>query len=57
VAPFHGNIFINTGKATAAEIRALTREIRAKVRDATGFVLEPEILFVGDWTSESASSP
>jgi UDP-N-acetylmuramate dehydrogenase len=52
VAPFHGNIFINTGKATAAEIRALAREIRTKVRAATGFTLEPEILFVGDWASE-----
>jgi UDP-N-acetylmuramate dehydrogenase len=49
VAPFHGNIFINTGTARAAEIHALVREIGAKVRAATGFTLEPEILFVGDF--------
>jgi len=47
VAPFHGNIVINTGNATAADIRALMDEVAAKVKAATGFVLEPEILFVG----------
>ncbi|MDR1587775.1 MAG: FAD-binding protein [Treponema sp.] len=49
VAPFHGNIFVNTGTARAAEIYALVREIREKVKVATGFTLEPEILFVGDF--------
>jgi UDP-N-acetylmuramate dehydrogenase len=49
VAPFHGNIIINTGGATASDIRALTDELIARVRAATGFVLEPEILFAGDW--------
>jgi UDP-N-acetylmuramate dehydrogenase len=49
IAPFHGNIVINTGNATASDIRALTDDVAAKVRNATGFTLEPEILFVGDW--------
>jgi len=49
VAQFHGNIIINTGKATANDIRLLTDEIIAKVEKGTGFVLEPEILFVGQW--------
>ena len=49
VAPFHGNIVINTGTATAADIRALMNEVAAKVKSAAGFILEPEILFVGDW--------
>ena len=49
VAPFHGNIIINTGNATAKDIRALVDEVSAKVKTATGFVLEPEILFVGEW--------
>jgi UDP-N-acetylmuramate dehydrogenase len=48
VAPFHGNIIINTGNATAADIHSLMDEVAAKVKAATGFVLEPEILFVGD---------
>jgi len=49
VAPFHGNIIINTGTATASDIRALADEIAIKVKAATGFVLEPEILFAGEW--------
>jgi UDP-N-acetylmuramate dehydrogenase len=49
VAPFHGNILINAGGATAADIRALAAEVAARVQAAAGFSLEPEILFVGDW--------
>ncbi|MCL2184991.1 MAG: UDP-N-acetylmuramate dehydrogenase [Treponema sp.] len=49
VAPFHGNIIINTGNAKAADIRILTEDIAKKVKDAKGFVLEPEIIFVGEW--------
>jgi len=49
IAPFHGNIVINTGNATAADIRALMDEVAAKVKTATGFILEPEILFAGEW--------
>jgi UDP-N-acetylmuramate dehydrogenase len=49
IAPYHGNIIINTGGARAAEIRALLDETAAKVKEAAGFTLEPEILFVGEW--------
>jgi UDP-N-acetylmuramate dehydrogenase len=49
VAPFHGNIIINTGNASASDIRALTDEVAAKIKAAAGFAPEPEILFVGDW--------
>jgi UDP-N-acetylmuramate dehydrogenase len=49
VAPFHGNIVINPGGAKAADIRALMDEVAARVRAAAGLVLEPEILFVGEW--------
>jgi len=48
IAPFHGNIIINTGGATAEDIRALMDEVTAKVKEKTGFTLEPEILFVGE---------
>jgi UDP-N-acetylmuramate dehydrogenase len=48
IAPFHGNIIINTGGATASDIRSLADEVAAKVKAATGFILEPEIIFVGD---------
>jgi UDP-N-acetylmuramate dehydrogenase len=49
VAPWHGNIIVNTGGATAADIRALVDELAARVKAAAGFTLEPEILFVGEW--------
>ncbi|GHV77645.1 UDP-N-acetylenolpyruvoylglucosamine reductase [Spirochaetia bacterium] len=51
VAPWHGNIIINTGNAHAADIRDLTEQVAEKVRDATGFELEPEIIFVGEWVT------
>jgi len=47
VAPFHGNIIVNTGNATAEDIRALVSEVKARVKAATAFTLETEILFVG----------
>jgi len=49
IAHFHGNIVINTGNATASDIRTLMDEITIKVKEKTGFILEPEILFVGEW--------
>ncbi|GHV43918.1 UDP-N-acetylenolpyruvoylglucosamine reductase [Spirochaetia bacterium] len=52
VAPFHGNIIINTGNATAADIRALVNRVQEKARTARGIELESEILFVGDWPHE-----
>jgi UDP-N-acetylmuramate dehydrogenase len=48
VAPFHGNIIINTGGARAADIRALLELVRERVRRERSFNLEPELLFVGD---------
>ncbi|MDR0602193.1 MAG: UDP-N-acetylmuramate dehydrogenase [Treponema sp.] len=49
VAPYHGNIIINTGNATSADIRTLASLVTARVRAATGLELETEILFAGDW--------
>jgi len=49
VAPWHGNIIINKGEATAADIRKLIEEVASRVKAATSFVLEPEILFIGRW--------
>ena len=49
VAPWHGNIIVNTGGATAADIRKLVEEVAAQVKAAKGFDLEPELLFVGEW--------
>jgi UDP-N-acetylmuramate dehydrogenase len=49
VAPWHGNFIINTGGATARDIRELVDTVIAAVHSRLGVTLEPEILFVGDW--------
>ena len=49
IAPWHGNIVINTGKATAADIKNLMNETARRVKEERGFELENEVLFVGDW--------
>ena len=49
VAPFHGNIFINTGDARASDMRALIEMVEEKVRTRLGLELEREVLLVGEW--------
>jgi UDP-N-acetylmuramate dehydrogenase len=49
VAPWHGNMIINTGGASAEDIRSLIDEVADKVKAATGFAFEPEVLFIGEW--------
>jgi UDP-N-acetylmuramate dehydrogenase len=49
IAPFHGNIIINKNNACASDIRALMDETALLVKEKTGFTLEPEILFAGEW--------
>jgi UDP-N-acetylmuramate dehydrogenase len=44
----HANIFINTGGATAADVRALIAHVQEVVEARTGYRLEPEISFVGE---------
>ena len=46
VADFHGNFIINTGNATAADIKTLVKQVQDKVEQKFGFSLEPEIIFV-----------
>lgn len=45
VAPFHGNIIINTGAATASDIKDLVELVKREVREKKGFELEEEIIF------------
>jgi len=49
IAPFHGNIIINTDNATAADVRTLIRVIEDEVEKRLGFRLEREVLLVGEW--------
>ncbi len=49
IAPFHGNIIINLGKAKSEEIEALIKKIEQKASDELKIKLEREIINVGDW--------
>ncbi len=45
----HANIIINTGNATAADIRALIEHVETRVQEQLGLRLEREVLYAGDW--------
>jgi UDP-N-acetylmuramate dehydrogenase len=49
VAPWHGNIIINTGNATASDIRILMNEVTRRVKEERGLDLESESIFAGEW--------
>jgi len=49
VAPYHGNIFINKGHATAADMLELIRTVERNVADRLGFRLEREVILAGEW--------
>jgi UDP-N-acetylmuramate dehydrogenase len=54
VSPWHGNFIINTGNATARDIRELVLTLIAAVHSRLGVTLEPEIRFAGDWGGDPA---
>ena len=45
----HANFIINTGNATANDVRGLISLVQEKVKDRTGLKLETEISFVGEF--------
>ena len=47
MAPWHGNFIVNTGFATAQDVLKLIKTIQQRVKENTGFELEPEIIFAG----------
>ncbi len=49
VADYHGNIIVNRKDAKSSDIRGIVEYIRKTVFEKLGFLLEPEIQFVGDW--------
>jgi len=48
----HANFIVNTGNATATEVRALMRQCQAAVKAAFGVELVPEVELVGQWEAE-----
>ncbi len=49
VSEQHANFIVNTGGATAADVRGLIEEIQGRVRDGFGVDLETEVEMVGRW--------
>jgi UDP-N-acetylenolpyruvoylglucosamine reductase len=50
VSTVHANFIVNRGRATSADVIGLVRKIRARVKEARGIDLEPEVLLYGqDW--------
>jgi UDP-N-acetylmuramate dehydrogenase len=49
VSPGHANIFINSGGATAADMKALIDHVHERVQVELGYDLEPEVVLAGDW--------
>jgi UDP-N-acetylmuramate dehydrogenase len=49
VSPKHANFIVNTGGASAADVRALGDLVRETVRRERGIDLAYEVEFVGDW--------
>jgi UDP-N-acetylmuramate dehydrogenase len=57
VSPKHANFIMNTGDATAADVRELIEIIQREVWAAFGQHLEPEIEYVGAWPGAEAALP
>ncbi len=47
VSPMHANYVVNTGSATAADVRGLIDRTRAEVASRFGVTLEPEVKLIG----------
>ena len=45
----HANIMINRGGGTAAEVMSMIERVQTRVKKQTGYELEPEIAFVGEF--------
>jgi UDP-N-acetylmuramate dehydrogenase len=57
VSPMHANYFVNTGGATAADVRGLIEQVRQRVEREFGAVLEPEVKIIGAWGEYLTVSP
>lgn len=49
VSQKHANFIVNHGGATAKDVRELIAQVQKVVREKTGILLEPEVMFVGEF--------
>jgi len=47
VSPMHANYFVNTGGASAADVRGLIEEVQRRVQERFEVLLEPEVKLIG----------
>ena len=47
VADYHANLIYNAGSGTAADLRAVIEELKARVRARFGIEIEEEVQYVG----------
>jgi len=60
VSEKHANFIVNDRKGLAADVRGLVDEVADAVARETGIILEPEVVFLGDWdrvAAELATAP
>ncbi|MEX2399666.1 MAG: UDP-N-acetylmuramate dehydrogenase [Rhodothermales bacterium] len=53
----HANIMINRGGAKASDVTALIAYVQDVIERETGFVLEPEIAFIGEFDDPTGAAP
>ena len=51
VSEKHANFIVNDQGGTASDVRRLGDVVRQAVLEATGVALEPEVVFMGDWSA------
>ncbi|MDE3101183.1 MAG: UDP-N-acetylmuramate dehydrogenase [Chloroflexota bacterium] len=49
VSERHANFIVNTGDATASDVRELMRLVQREVKERSGIELVPEVELVGEW--------
>lgn len=49
ISTFHGNIIVNRDNALSSDINELIELTIRRVKETTGFELEPEVLKIGNW--------
>ena len=52
VSEKHGNFIINTGNATAQDIRGVINEVQARIFQKKGIRLQTEVVSIGRWQDE-----
>lgn len=52
ISPKHANFIVNMGGASAADVMALIKLVKSKVREQSGIELELEVELLGEWPQE-----